>query len=101
MLTPQTHASMTDWSFHMSEWPSSGLSQKAYCAREKINFCKFKNQRYRWLKQRKLEPAKSPIDKKVSLKPLLLKPAHSSANPGTELLLELPAGIRLTIRSGS
>ena len=33
------------WERHMAQWPSSGLTQRAYCERESISYASFKNWR--------------------------------------------------------
>ena len=96
-LSPQ---SQTDWPSHMDAWKLSGLTQKAYCAREGISFYSFKNRRHRLLKQGELKSPRSK-DSQPLLKPVSLTPVQSQPGSGTELILELPVGIRLTIRSGS
>ena len=89
-----------DWPSHIEAWESSGLSQTGYCEQKGLSYGTFKSRRQKFLKEKVLQNAVTQTCR-PSLKPVSMPHIDTPRFSGTEILLELPANIRLTIRSSS
>ena len=81
-----------NWTYHMSQWESSGLSQKKYCFQNGLNFHTFQYWRTRLNKtKRSLNPYPDPPLKIVEIK----RENLLQENPGS--MNDEPMAIKLLI----
>jgi len=89
----------TYWQSHYVSWQQSGVKQSDYCQINDLELSQFKRHNKRLLKQG-LVTSKRPTGRR-SVKPDFVPiglPEQRLANKLTEVELQLPAGIGLTIR---
>ena len=90
--TTQQLSPERNWTNHMSQWESSGLSQKKYCVQNGLNFHTFQYWRTRFNKtKRSLNPNPNPLLKIVEIK----KEKILQNNPGNTN--DEPMAIKLLI----
>ena len=81
--TTQQLSPERNWTYHISQWESSGLSQKKYCLQNGLNFHTFQYWRTRFNKtKRSLNPAPPLKIVEIKKENLLQKnPSHMNDEP--------------------
>ena len=76
----------TNWSRIVKDWSQSGLTQKEYCRKNKINFYKFQY----WRKKTPKDPGRMLVKISNSIKPF-------SENSSSRCHIKLPNGITIRV----
>ena len=82
------------WSKHFERWQASGLTQRAYCAREGLALSTFDHWRRQARKALRPEASQAPLPRPVES--LTLVPVQIEA-AGSDVQLRSPAGWHITL----
>lgn len=84
------------WGEHIKNWQSSGLAQRAYCAREGIKWPTFDYWRRQILTEARKPPTKQPMTGDLTLVPVQV-----AGHPGAaSIVLRTPTGWELRLPPG-
>ena len=94
-MTRNDKVKFQQWTKQIKDWEKSGLTQRAYCARESLKLSTFDY----WRRQIGLTPAVvPPVSKAREAKRLTLLPVRLSAKSSTEnIVVRSPSGWQLEL----